>query len=284
MTAPQRLEEIVQSVLGEVEKDEVKKYVISRLGRSGNGFSNFTRHPATLLVLGSLLTGGIGGCLSARWQGAEWGRQQRALAEKARTESQLKLVENTTRAVAGSVTSAEDVLVLFTWDWSEASSAAAIGERTKAWYESSRQWRSDSKVLAARLHAEFRDPRISDCFADVQLYRRHLGNNVTNLIYLLEPHKLSELRKGTPNLSEHPEVQGMRQHSLEIIEATTGEDGVLPELVGLMVRETEERSGGRAPAGVLEGVVWLLRDGRRGEGEDAPLCGERFPSLLGTTP
>jgi hypothetical protein len=196
--------------------------------RSGQSDPGFWSHPFTLLVCGFLLTGFLGTALTTCWQGREWDRQRRRLAREVELKQKIALFEDTTIAVAETFTSAEDILYIYQYD-SGLSAKHDVEERIRYWKTESRKWRTRSKVLGAKLDATFADRRISSAFQQLVNVRRHLGNDIANLLDQLSARGLASRTTR--------ENQQQIDDDLNLVNRTTGQGGTLRQLVSLLRAE-----------------------------------------------
>ncbi len=193
----------------------------------------FLGHPLTLLVCGFLLTGLVGSALTTRWQSREWDRQRRQLARELELRQKVALFEESTTAVAEAFTAAEDILFMFSYE-SGLNPKEDLTERIGFWKTESRKWRTRSKVLSAKLASSFADPRISTIFHELILDRRHLGNDIANL--------LDHLSERGHDTTPTEETRAQVKLDLSIVNQATGEGGKLPRLVALLRAEIHSSS------------------------------------------
>lgn len=185
--------------------------------------SGFLRHPFTLLVCGWLLTGVLGTWLTTCWESREKDRERHRLARELEIKQRVALFEETTTAVAETFTAAEDIVSIFEYGPGPGNQQD-IAERVAHWKSASREWRTRSKVLSAKLAATYTDPRIPSQFQGIVNSRRQLGNDIVN--------HLGDLAHSLPE-----KLPQWAADSKEIIQKTTGSDGTLPRLVGLFHAE-----------------------------------------------
>jgi hypothetical protein len=227
-------EEWTNRLRQEIRSLVTKRELLEELARHyGSKRESIGRHPLTLLLLGTLLTGVLGGGLTKCWQSREWQNQQEYLRRQQQQAAMLGLVEDITLATAESFTAAEDVIYIFEWNWHSDASVTDTRARIAKWEESSSLWRTRSKMYRAVIRARFRDPDRAAKFDEILKKRRFLGNYVTNLLQKFDS------ADDKPELMNDPEVMGFKKEAKDIINETTGPDGLLRMLVAELVADIE---------------------------------------------
>ena len=140
--------------------------------------SKLSQNPTFLLVLGFVLTGLAGSGLTYFWKQRDWKNQQSYLVQQRALDKKYTVIESTFKEVATTTAAAEDVLTLYYGDnWTQED----IKERFNNWEKTSRNWRISSKVLTAKLAANFQNQAIHSTFAKIVNKRRQLGRAILNL-------------------------------------------------------------------------------------------------------
>jgi hypothetical protein len=164
------------------EAERFRREVREQLGIDStreNGLSRVLKHPAFLLMLGFLLTGLVGGCLTEYWKNEEAKNQRSYLLQQRLLDKRYELFGKTFNAVAKTTTAAEDILASQTWGrWSPAE----IREFKSHWIATSREWRVSSKILDQELAIYFANPEIRATFDQIIEKRLEMGNDITNLL------------------------------------------------------------------------------------------------------
>jgi hypothetical protein len=246
-------EDLKAALLAELKlQKRLKQEILDELGEERSPWSDWLAHPVTLLVLGFLFTAVVGGRLTSSWQGAEWTRQQNVLEAQRDLEAQraegskalerkYALVDEVTQAVSETLTAAEDVLALPSYELGPSQQP----NRLHYWQETSRMWRIKSKAIRQRIHAQFRNPDVHASLTTIVEKRKVLGRDIMNLIGALTPPATPRQPNGA---SKGIDVE----QAGELVEEITNE---LFRLTQLMVAEAsvslDRKSGAvKAPASV----------------------------------
>jgi hypothetical protein len=171
---PLTQEEINKIRETEILKNDIQKAL--RPSKRGSKLSDFQQQIA-LLVLGFVLTGGIGGGLAAMWKWLESNNQRHYLEKQRALDRAYSLISQTSKEVATTVAASDDILVTYEPGWN----TKEIEERHTNWTKTSRDWRIKSQVLRAEIPPVFPDPVIREKFDDIINTRRQLGRAITNL-------------------------------------------------------------------------------------------------------
>jgi hypothetical protein len=183
------LAELKSELRGEIEKDVLKKEIISELAGEKSKVPAFLQHPVTLLFLGFVLTTGLGTIITLTWKYLEWENEQEYLKTQAQCDRErqtrseeikqkYEVKDEIIKRVAETNTAAEEILLYFQME--PARRQKLQEERTKYWQEATRTWRIDEKILKQRLLLRFEDPDVSRLFAKIGIYRGWVGININN--------------------------------------------------------------------------------------------------------
>ena len=175
-------EALKREILIDLERQELKKTILNELKPPKSKIGSFAKHPAILLVLGFLLTTGLGTLLTSNWQSREWSRQQLQLAQQRKLDQKYALADDFNKAISETIASADDILNLFKSDWDNQTLAKEEPERMAYWRQTSRNWRVASKIFITKLAAYFDDPQAKELFQEIILKRRRIGNNINRLL------------------------------------------------------------------------------------------------------
>jgi hypothetical protein len=124
----------------------------------------------------------LGKYLTQRWSGLEWDRQQKYMRDDRILQKRYEVLEHLTKSVASTSTSIDDILTMYRWEWGSRRDVSRIRDRQTFWAESSRDWRTESKLLRTQLRLYFRSTEASELFENVIRFRREAGNVITNLL------------------------------------------------------------------------------------------------------
>jgi hypothetical protein len=162
----------------EILKAKIRKELQPPPPPQDSSTSKFFAHPATLLVLGFMLTTALGSWITYFWKHRDWKNQQTYLIQQRSLDKKYSLIEGAFREVALTITAGEDVLATYYTDiWTPAE----IEERRTNWQKTSRNWRVASKVLGQNLAVNFASPDIRNKFEEIVEQRKELGNTLWNL-------------------------------------------------------------------------------------------------------
>lgn len=176
-------------LLEDIARENLKKEILGELRPGKFSLGDFLKHPASLLVVGFLLTTIFGTIITAYWKKKEWSNEQdylmtqsrcdRERATKSETIKQkYEVKDDIIKGVAETNTAAEEILRYFLL--SPARRNAEATDRLKYWKDASRGWRINSKVLDQRLLFRFKDPSVDKMFDDITMYRSRVGNAIDN--------------------------------------------------------------------------------------------------------
>lgn len=225
-TVPTDVSALKEALLAELRSQRrLKRQLLEELGRPQSRRADVLKHPAVLLLLGTLCSGLIGAWLTTRWQSREWTRQQEQIRLQKESEVRHALIHDLAMALAETVTACHDVLALSTWRWTPDRQAAEQKSRLDYWMTTSRQWRISARVLEQKLRIYYSAEALT-AFEAIVDERRRIGNDITNLI-ATEP--AGGRRTGTPAPAE-----GERK---AVLDRVTEMDKHLSNLATIMMRE-----------------------------------------------
>lgn len=189
--ALQRRNEFKNEILAAIEKDSLKTEILDELKPKKTLWKKL-EHPALLLLIGFVLTTGLGGILTYFWQYKQWKGQQEYIQkqnelERARITQQAiikqkyDIKDETIRAIAEINTAGEEILISFTWDPKDRRRKTGAPNLTKAWREASKNWRINSKIILQKITYRFVNPEISKSFGKMMAVRSEVGNKIASL-------------------------------------------------------------------------------------------------------
>ncbi|HLL70203.1 MAG TPA: hypothetical protein VK363_02150 [Pyrinomonadaceae bacterium] len=173
----------------EIDKDAIKKEVLRELAPKESAAEKNLKHPASLLVIGFVLTTLFGTIISSCWKYLEWENEQEYLKTQTQCERErqtrseeikqkYEVKDEIIKRVAETNTAAEDILLYFQLEPARRESERE--ERIKYWKEASRNWRINDKILRQRLLLRFKNPDVSELFNEMTRYRGWVGININN--------------------------------------------------------------------------------------------------------
>jgi hypothetical protein len=159
----------------EILKDDIQRAL--RPQKHESRLSDFSQQ-LILLCVGFVLTGLIGGALTAYWKDREANNQRQYLEKQRALDRAYSLISQTSKEVATTVAAADDVLATYYPNgWTEKQ----IDERRDNWTRTSRDWRVNCQVLRAEIAPAFPDSAITESLDEIIKTRRLLGNAIINL-------------------------------------------------------------------------------------------------------
>lgn len=195
---PEIVAKIKGEVLEELDRDDLKKKILSEVRPRKSSIGSFLEHPASMLVAGFILTTIFGTIITSCWKYREWQNEQAYTATQTHCERERltmtegikqknEVKEEIIKRVAETNTAAEEILKYF--EIAPTRQEQEKEERSKYWKEASRNWRINSKILKQRLILRFNNPSISTLFAEITRYRSWVGVHIDNQQDLLADSK-----------------------------------------------------------------------------------------------
>jgi hypothetical protein len=156
----------------------LRKELLEDLRKQESRPSRIFKHPAVLLVLAFLMTTCLGTGLTLWYQSREWNRQQTYLAQQHYLDEKRASADEVAKAIAETVTAADDMLSLFYWDASKAEEM----KRRENWERTSLGWRTSAYTLPPKINTYFKNDQIPKAFEEIAQRRSLIGNSITNLL------------------------------------------------------------------------------------------------------
>lgn len=220
-----------REILTSIGIESLKKEILDGTNSQETKLTTLSKNPAALLILGFILTTGIGTFLTWIYQSGEWTRQQRYLNQQRNLDVKKELINETTKAIAEMIAAADDALSIFYWnDNNKIVSKEDIGRKEK-WEQNSLNWRTSMHTLPPKLKTYFRNSEIENKFGEIVEQRSYAGNNIKNLYTDYVINKTKALK--------NPENQEDIEDSLNRINEMRR---LLGELTQLMIKEINEDS------------------------------------------
>lgn len=173
---------IKDELLDELRKqDNLRKELLKDLQPTdwASSFSRFIQHPALLLIIGFLLTSGLGAGVTYFWQKRERIEGQRQAAHKLEMEKKHAIAENILKSVAETNTAVEDLVNLyFNSEPDKVVRDQMETERLQYWQSTSRDWRVTSKILQQQIKDHFENQAAQNLFKDIITKRFDIGQNL----------------------------------------------------------------------------------------------------------
>lgn len=223
-----RKQELKNEIIEELKNQKLKNEIISEL-KPLSKVAFLAENSASRFIVGFVLTGCLGTWLSTYWQNKQWSEQQTYMAAQKSIEGKYSLIEEVSQAIAEAYTPAEDILGLITY-WNDKERAKEVSERIAYWRQSSRGWRISSKILVAKLNANFKNVEIKVTFDDIINRRRIVGVGINSL--------LSDLTKS--GIANDAEITRLIAETTAQIDTATGLDGQLRYLIKIMIEEARD--------------------------------------------
>lgn len=178
----QEKEAVKKEILEDLKKDRAFRNELLKdleLTNSSSSFSKTIQHPAILLVIGFILTSGVGAGMTYFWQKRERIESQRQAADKHEIEEKYAITESILKAVAETTTAADDLVFLyFNSEPDKHTRDLMEVERLQYWQEKSRDWRVSSKVLQQKLKDHFKSQDAQNLFQEIINKRFDIGRDL----------------------------------------------------------------------------------------------------------
>jgi hypothetical protein len=197
--------------------------------------SSALKHPAALLILGFLLTGGVGTVVTSCVQNRHWQKQQDFTAKQEETEAKLQLMRDTLAALAKHFAAQQDVVLAYDWGLKFPFDNAELLRRSAERSRQISQWQAEKEVLRARLRSRFQCEAVPLLFDDIARASDELSNNVTYI--LVNSH-------GLPIHKDYSSKELISAYMLSVaaVKHLKGNEGDLDDLARLMLGEIKEAS------------------------------------------
>ncbi|HEX8266947.1 MAG TPA: hypothetical protein VF596_16205 [Pyrinomonadaceae bacterium] len=220
-----------REILVSIGIESLKKEILNDTNSQEAKIAALSKNPAVLLILGFILTTGIGTFFTWIYQSGEWSRQQKYLNQQRNFDEKKDLVDETTKAIAEMIAAADDALSIFYWNDNNKIVSKEDINRKEKWEQNSLNWRTSMYTLPPKLKTYFRNSEIETKFGEIVEQRKFAGNNIKNLYTDYVINKTKALK--------NPENQEYIEDSLNKINEMRQQLG---ELTGLMIKEINEDS------------------------------------------
>jgi hypothetical protein len=173
----------------EIEKDALKREIISEVASKESQVYAFLKHPVTLLLVAFVLTTLLGTIIASCWKYWEWENEQAYLKTQAQCDRErqtrsdeirqkYEVKDEIIKRVAETNTAAEEILLYFQMD--SIRRKQLQHERTQYWQDATRAWRINEKILRQRLLLRFENRDVARLFETLGRYRGWVGININN--------------------------------------------------------------------------------------------------------
>ena len=177
----EKISQLREELLEEIKKDDdLKKEVLNAL-KVGNSRSEFLKHPITLLILGFLLTSGVGSLLTLIWQNMEKSKQIAQTARQNSIQAKNQTADELSKLILQAYSSSADMLALYQKGEMPEIREKILLERMEYWQKNSREWREKIPILEIKIQGQFKDQSIRDDFLKMLNVRWNIGNEIPNL-------------------------------------------------------------------------------------------------------
>lgn len=155
----EELKQKLKEILVELENESFKNEVLKELKEATQKKEpSFFKHPAFLLILGFLLTTGVGTWLTYYWQGKDQQKQREQLAHEHAIQQKYEIADQINKAVADTYTATHVALTLLSSVRNNKNEKQAA-ERETYWNQANRSWIPISLVLQQKLSVNFKDEK-----------------------------------------------------------------------------------------------------------------------------
>jgi len=229
-------------------QDAIKKDVLSELV-SRRTPQRFLQHPATLLLLGSILTGFVGTYVAHYWQSEEWNRQQAFLANQHSLKEKYQIANDAAKAI-GEIHAATLAVLAPMQDNDPKIPRKEQEDRLREWTKAKANWRVKSSILLAEMAVQYsvsnpspRSENARELLADI--YDNYHLRDV-DIVNMME-----ELRK-----RKWRRTDAMKRNAATILDTlnSTIKDQQTKDLMDLMARRIREDSTVPTSVGLFRGL------------------------------
>lgn len=174
-------ERLKNEIAAEVKNRLTTQEILHDLNLKKSSRPSITQNPAFLLILGFILTTGLGTWLTSWWQSTEKARQDSASTKQRMIEQKQAIADDVNRAVAETKTAGEDLLTLFLFDEYPKLRDKTMSENMDFFMRKSREWRVNSKILQQKVINRFRNKDASKKLNEIISIRASVGEDIRNL-------------------------------------------------------------------------------------------------------
>jgi hypothetical protein len=185
---------LINEIVAEMRKDSIKEDALKELRRTNwpDVIAKFFQHPATLLIIGFVLTGMIGARLTANWQRAEWDRQKAKEIEEWNRQQQrlivihsidLKygIIDETIKAVGERNAAARNILLPLLEVLDDQQLMQEEAEPVKGWKQANHDWLVNAQTLRLKLSAHINNREVIKYFDRIVDREKIIGAKIANL-------------------------------------------------------------------------------------------------------
>lgn len=210
------IEAVAQHVLDRLnrekqDRDALKEEILEEIRKeAAKKKPSFFQHPAVLLVIGFLLTGGVGTWLTSYWQSKEQAKQQAEQAHKRAVEQKYEVMEQLNKAVAEVYTAGHVIINLLSYDHRPQDFPKELTERDAFWKQARRNWSVASLVLEQKLSVHFKDDEAKKVYEKILEDGDSLSIALNNILPQLKDARWRRQKKNKA------EMDAVRMESLEL--------------------------------------------------------------------
>ncbi len=155
----------VKEVLAELEFDSFKNTVLQEL-KEGSKRKSHLQHPAFLLILGFVLTGGVGTWLTTYWQSQSKENERAQLAHERAIQQKYDVANDINKAVSEAYAGAH-VMIGVLSSTHVSSDTKEVSEREAYWKQSARSWVINSLILRQKLAVNFKNKEAITLYGEI---------------------------------------------------------------------------------------------------------------------
>lgn len=220
------LKERLKETLTELEDESFKNAVLQELKEASRKKSAF-QHPAFLLILGFMLTGGVGTWLTSYWQSQAKQTERAQLANERAIQQKYEVADQINKAIAEAYAGAH-VMIGVAASGQVGGDKKELAERETFSKQTVRTWAVNSWVLRQKLAVNFNNKEASDLYLEII--------DATEDLNIMAREGVAQVRKDKGKPLDNEEVQALLE-SAEAIRVKT------QRLLEIMLKETHKLEG-----------------------------------------
>lgn len=210
-------------------KEAIKKEIVDELKNSQKGgLGSLAQHPAVLLLLGFILTTGVGTWFTYYWQDKQQINQREQQSHERALQQKYEFIEQTNRAVAELYTAANVILYLLSYNLDAKSFDKELPEREVVWKQNVRSWLVTSRILQQRIAVNFKGDEAKKLYQEISEDSEDLSIYINEVLIELKKHGLNALTG-----------EGVKKRKKHILEYTNGIRDKTERLIAMLTQEVQ---------------------------------------------
>lgn len=158
-------------------QDDLKSEILKSL-QVKSRWKEITYNPAFLLVVGFILTSGIGAFLTNLWQEKDKKKQAVQTITQNTLKNKTEILNETSKIILQTYAATSDMILIYENGEIPSIRDKVLLERMDYWQKTSREWREKFPVLEKKLKQQFTDPKVSEYFTEIISLRGTIGGEI----------------------------------------------------------------------------------------------------------